>query len=207
MRSIPGQGNALETEPSFDDAAGWPFESFYRTNRTEKQPDCQYQCAYLPVLGICCTFDIKIHHYVRFFVHGFRFLRERVYLRCTKIVRLKCWRGFNMLCSSCFLSWQEVWTALRFSPVGRFRSPTRFASPVSGRRFRHTIVSRRQSSPATLRSKIPSNPPPRRRSSACAMIPGPWRRPAGCRAVRLIRAASTCIPSRSIIMSFRWGVS
>lgn len=142
-----------------------------------------------------------------FFVHGFRFLRERVYLRCTKIVRLKCWRGFNMLCSSCFLSWQEVWTALRFSPVGRFRSPTRFASPVSGRRFRHTIVSRRQSSPATLRSKIPSNPPPRRRSSACAMIPGPWRRPAGCRAVRLIRAASTCIPSRSIIMSFRWGVS
>lgn len=117
-------------------------------------------------------FVLKIHHYVRFFVHGFRFLRERVYLRCTKIVRLKCWRGFNMLCSSCFLSWQEVWTALRFSPVGRFRSPTRFASPVSGRRFRHTIVSRRQSSPATLRSKIPSNPPPRRRSSACAMIPG-----------------------------------
>lgn len=148
-------------------------------------------------------FVLKIHHYVRFFVHGFRFLRERVYLRCTKIVRLKCWRGFNMLCSSCFLSWQEVWTALRFSPVGRFRSPTRFASPVSGRRFRHTIVSRRQSSPATLRSKIPSNPPPRRRSSACAMIPGPWRRPAGCRAVRLIRDASTCIPSRSIIMSFR----
>ena len=152
-------------------------------------------------------FVLKIHHYVRFFVHGFRFLRERVYLRCTKIVRLKCWRGFNMLCSSCFLSWQEVWTALRFSPVGRFRSPTRFASPVSGCRFRHTIVSRRLSSPATLRSKIPSNPPPRRRSSACAMIPGPWRRPAGCRAVRLIRAASTCIPSRSIIMSFRWGVS
>lgn len=207
MRSIPGQGNALETEPSFDDAACCPFESFYRANRNEKQPDYQYHCAYLPILRICCTFVLKIHHYVRFFVHGFRFLRERVYLRCTKIVRLKCWRGFNMLCSSCFLSWQEVWTALRFSPVGRFRSPTRFASPVSGCRFRHTIVSRRQFSPATLRSKIPSNPPPRRRSSACAMIPGPWRRPAGCRAVRLIRAASACIPSRSIIMSFRWGVS
>lgn len=55
--------------------------------------------------------------------------------------------------------------------------PTEFASPLSGRRFRHTIVSRRQSSPATLRSKIPSNRPPRRRSSVCAMMPGPWRRP------------------------------
>ena len=59
MRSIPGQGNALETEPSFDDAACCPFESFYRANRNEKQPDYQYHCAYLPVLGICCTFDIK----------------------------------------------------------------------------------------------------------------------------------------------------
>ncbi len=59
MRSIPGQGNALETEPSFDDAACCPFESFYRANRNEKQPDYQYHCAYLPVLGICCTFDTK----------------------------------------------------------------------------------------------------------------------------------------------------
>ena len=68
-----------------------------------------------PAMGV---FVLKIHHYVRFFVHGFRFLRERVYLRSTKIVRSKCWRGFNMLCSSCFLSWQEAWMALRFSPVG-----------------------------------------------------------------------------------------
>jgi hypothetical protein len=59
MRSIPGQGNALETEPSFDDAACCPFESFYRANRNEKQPDYQYHCAYLPVLGICCTFATK----------------------------------------------------------------------------------------------------------------------------------------------------
>ena len=59
MRGIPEQGNVLETEPSFDDAAGWPFESFYRANRNEKQPDCQYHCAYLPVLRICCTFDGK----------------------------------------------------------------------------------------------------------------------------------------------------
>ena len=59
MRSIPGQGNALETEPSFDDAACCPFESFYRANRNEKQPDCQYHYAYLPVLRICCTFDGK----------------------------------------------------------------------------------------------------------------------------------------------------
>ena len=59
MKGIPGQGNALETEPSFDDAAGWPFESFYRANRNEKQPDYQYHCAYLPVLGICCTFATK----------------------------------------------------------------------------------------------------------------------------------------------------
>ena len=59
MRSIPGQGNALETEPSFDDAACCPFESFYRANRNEKQPDCQYHYAYLPVLRICCTFDTK----------------------------------------------------------------------------------------------------------------------------------------------------
>ena len=68
-----------------------------------------------PAMGV---FVLKIHHYVRFFVHGFRFLRERVYLRSTKIVRSKCWRGFNMLCSSCFLSWQEAWMALRFNPVG-----------------------------------------------------------------------------------------
>lgn len=207
MRGIPERGNDLETEPSFDDAAGCPFESFYRANRNEKQLDYQYHCAYLPVLRICCTFVLKIHHYVRFFVHGFRFLRERMYLRSTKIVRLKCWRGFNMLCSSCFLSWQEVWTALRFSPVGQLRSPTGSASPLSGCRFRHIIISRRHSSPVTLRSKIPSNPPPRKRSSASAMMPGSWRRPAGCPAVRLIRAVSTCIPSRSIIMSFRWGVS
>jgi len=59
MRSISERGNVLETEPSFDDAVGWPFESFYRANRSEKQPDCQYYCAYLPVLGICCTFGGK----------------------------------------------------------------------------------------------------------------------------------------------------
>ena len=61
MRSIPGQGNALETEPSFDDAAGCPFENFYRANRNEKQPDYQYHCAYLPILRICCTFGGKRH--------------------------------------------------------------------------------------------------------------------------------------------------
>ena len=62
MRSIPGQGNALETEPSFDDAACCPFESFYRANRNEKQPDYQYHCAYLPVLGICCTFALDFSY-------------------------------------------------------------------------------------------------------------------------------------------------
>ena len=59
MRGIPEQGNVLETEPSFDDAACCPFESFYRANRNEKQPDYQYHCAYLPILRICCTFDAK----------------------------------------------------------------------------------------------------------------------------------------------------
>jgi len=61
MRSIPGQGNALETEPSFDDAAGCPFESFYRANRNEKQPDCQYHCAYLPILRIVVLLTPKVH--------------------------------------------------------------------------------------------------------------------------------------------------
>lgn len=59
MKSIPEQGNVLETEPSFDDAAGCPFESFYRANRNEKQLDYQYRCAYLPILRICCTFGGK----------------------------------------------------------------------------------------------------------------------------------------------------
>lgn len=97
----------------------------YRAGLVALQPGVSPKYPADPAMSI---FVLKIHHYVRFFVHGFRFLRERVYLRCTKIVRLKCWRGFNMLCSSCFLSWQEVWTALRFSPVGRFRS--RPDSPV-----------------------------------------------------------------------------
>jgi hypothetical protein len=61
MRSIPGQGNALETEPSFDDAACCPFESFYRANRNEKQPDYQYCCAYLPVLRIVVLLTPKVH--------------------------------------------------------------------------------------------------------------------------------------------------
>ncbi|WP_337757542.1 hypothetical protein, partial [Alistipes sp.] len=59
MRSISERGDVLKTELSFDDAVGCPFESFYRANRDEKQPDCQYHCAYLPVLRICCTFDTK----------------------------------------------------------------------------------------------------------------------------------------------------
>ena len=59
MKGIPERGNALETEPSFDDAAGCPFESFYRANRNEKQLDYQYRCAYLPILRICCTFGGK----------------------------------------------------------------------------------------------------------------------------------------------------
>jgi hypothetical protein len=86
MRSIPGQGNALETEPSFDDAACCPFESFYRANRNEKQPDYQYHCAYLPILRICCTFVAKIHHFVHFFVRKVAFQRERAYIRCAEIV-------------------------------------------------------------------------------------------------------------------------
>ena len=55
--------------------------------------------------GCFCTQNSSL---CTFFRPWIRFLRERVYLRSTKIVRSKCWRGFNMLCSSCFLSWQEA---------------------------------------------------------------------------------------------------
>ena len=59
MQGILEQGNALETEPTLDDASDYRFENLYRKNSIEKRPHYQYLCLNLPFYRICDTFDIK----------------------------------------------------------------------------------------------------------------------------------------------------
>ena len=59
MQGIPGRGNALETEPTLDDAADYRFEKLYRKNSIEKRLDSQYPFLNLPFFRICDTFATK----------------------------------------------------------------------------------------------------------------------------------------------------